>query len=152
VAKKKAPTKASAKKSAKKVASKAPIQKAAKKTAVKKTANKKVARVPKEIGKNALPALAGQGIVKREKKEAKIPANMTSNEALVGKGKPDEPVPAIAKGIRTKSVAAGKSRRVTVPVRTGVGGGRPGGGGTGELSPTSDTAAGRGYGKKRKKR
>ena len=143
--------KAAKKKTAKKVVSKPAGNKAAKKKAVKKTAKKKVARAPKEIGKKALPALATPGVVRREKKEAKIPANMTSNEALVGKGKPDEAVPAIAKRVKTKSVAAGKSKRVTVPVRTGVAGGRPGGGGTGEYSPARDTASGRGYGKKRKK-
>lgn len=80
------------------------------------------------------------------------PANMSSNEPLVGQGKRDEPVPAIAKRVKTKTAAVGKRQRVKVPVRTGTAGGRPGGGGTGELSPVRDTAAGRGYGQKRTQR
>jgi hypothetical protein len=82
----------------------------------------------------------------------KLPANMTSNQQTVGKGHQDEPVPAIAKRVKKKPATVGKSKRVVVPVRTGTAGGRPGGGGTGELSPARDTAAGRGYGQKRKQR
>lgn len=80
------------------------------------------------------------------------PLNMQTNEPTVGKGKKDEAVPAMEKRVKTKTVVAGKKKQVKVPVRTGTGGGRTGGGATGELTPARDTAAGRGYGKKRTKR
>lgn len=68
---------------------------------------------------------------------------------LVGKGEPGIGVPAAEQGVPTKAACVGKDERVKVPIRTGPGSGRAGGGGTGELSPGRDTAALRGHGEKR---
>ncbi len=135
----------------KKVAAKTktPSAKAAKKSA--KGAKKK--STPTASPKAAAPAKkAAKKSAKPVRRVKSLPLNMTSNQSTVGKGHVDEAVPAVAKRVKKKSVKVGKGKQVIIPVRTGVGGGRPGGGGTGELSPTTDTAAGRGYGKKRKKR
>lgn len=56
------------------------------------------------------------------------------------------------KKVPTKVVNAGKSYKIRVPVRTGAGGGRPGGGATAELTPALESAFIRGTTPKRGKR
>ncbi len=68
---------------------------------------------------------------------------------LVGKGEPGVGVPASEHGVPTKVVKVGQDEATEVPIRTGPGSGRAGGGATGELSPGRDTAAQRGHGEKR---
>ena len=68
---------------------------------------------------------------------------------LVGKGEPGIGVPAAEQGVPTKAARVGKDERVEVPIRTGPGSGRAGGGATGETTPGRDTAAQRGHGEKR---
>lgn len=68
---------------------------------------------------------------------------------LVGKGELGTGVPAAEQGVPTKAVRVGKDECTEVPIRTGPGSGRAGGGATGETTPARDTAAQRGRGEKR---
>lgn len=72
-----------------------------------------------------------------------------NKKPLVGKGTPGVGVPAVEHGVPTKTARVGKDELTEVPIRTGSGGGRAGGGATGEITPARDTAAQRGYGEKR---
>lgn len=67
----------------------------------------------------------------------------------VGKGEPGIGVPAADHGVPNKSASAGKDERTEVPIRTGPGRGRAGGGATDETTAARDTAAQCGRGLKR---
>lgn len=73
----------------------------------------------------------------------------TPKKPLVGKGEPGVGVPAAEHRVPTKPVSVGKDEQTEVPIRTGPGSGRAGGGATGETTPARDTAAQRGRGEKR---
>lgn len=126
---------------------------AKKKPSVKKTVGKSSPLAAKKATKKSAKVSTTSPTAQRAASlKSKTPHNMLNEEPLVGKGVPDEAVPAIAKRVEKKTAKVGKSEQVKVPVRTGTAGGRPGGGGTGELSPARDTAAGRGHGQKRTQR
>lgn len=71
------------------------------------------------------------------------------NKPLVGKGESGIGVPGEEQGVPTKTARVGKNECTEIPIRTGPGSGRAGGGATGETTPARDTAAQRGRGKTR---
>ena len=68
---------------------------------------------------------------------------------LVGKDESGIGVPTAELGVLAKAARVGNDKCVKVPIRSGPGSGRAGGGATGETPPGRDTAAQRGYGEKR---